>query len=136
MAGDREPTTNENKCFTRKLSVSTPNCTPSVKGLGYHLQRESRRVAEHSSVANFTLRPTAHDELKLSVEAILHGGDVNRFEMWRGSYRDRIPFADKLEFVGLPTDIARATTSRAIQIRDRQQLEDLGMELISRSGRP
>jgi hypothetical protein len=86
--------------------------------------------------ADFTLRPTAHDELKLSVEAILHGGGVNRFEMWRGSYRDRSPFADKLEFVGLPTDIAHATTSPDIQIRDRQQLEDLGMELISRFGRP
>jgi hypothetical protein len=86
--------------------------------------------------ADFTLMPTAHDELKLSVEAILCGGDVYRFEIWMGSFRDRRPFADQLEFVRLPMNVAHAATSPDIQIRDRQQLEDLGMELISRSGRP
>jgi hypothetical protein len=86
--------------------------------------------------ADFTLKPTAHDELKLSVEAILHGGEVYRFEIWRGSYRDRRPFADRLEFVALPMNVAHAATSPDIQIPDRQQLEDLGMELISTPRRP
>jgi hypothetical protein len=40
-------------------------------------------------------------------------------------------FADRLEFVGPPINVAHAATSPDIQIRDRQQLEDLGMELIS-----